>query len=514
MIFKSRITQAWKASDYVKTILQFCAHAIIIALLLFAAIVVRAHGFSAVKDIFAQSEKTLLFVYVVFAIVFLLAMLYLYFYFEFKDFLKSGKNICMLFLVLEFSIIASYVVGEISGVIYLRPLALCALLTLLLVDRRSAIIMNVTYCMIMFLIDSFTGMLGAETSKFVIDKAAYSTMIIGLATGMLGIYLINNVGSRVKVFFRGIYLSIPVIICTLCMEVSSDMILSSIIYGITSGMLSVVLMMATLPFFESVFNIVTDYRLSEITDHKSKLIRRLRDKAPGTYNHSLTVSTLAESCAAAIGENPLLARAAAFYHDIGKLKQPEYFTENQRGYNPHNELSPELSTDIIRAHARDGYDLIKKYRLPSVLADVAREHHGTLPIKYFYLKAKKYTEGELNIADFSYAGPRPQSKIAAIIMICDGCEAAVRSLPDRSQKKVDEMVCAIIEERMNLGQFNDCDLTMKDIDVIKSTISQSLGGVYHDRIKYPEVKIAKTKSKSVSDAELAEFGEKLEDDEN
>ena len=350
--------------------------------------------------------------------------------------------------------------------------------------------MNITYCLIMFMVDSYAG--GSTAGK-----ASYSTMIIGLTTGMLAIYLISGVGSRIKVFFRGLYISIPVIICTLCMEFGDpSKYLQLVIFGFTSGMLSVVLMMSTLPFFEYAFNVVTDYRLSEITDHKSKLIRELMVKAPGTFNHSLTVSTLAESCAVAIGENPLLARAAAYYHDIGKLKQPEYFTENQTGYNPHNELSPELSTDIIKAHTRDGYDLIKKYHLPDILADVAREHHGTLPIKYFYAKALKYTEGELDIADFSYAGPRPRSKIAAIIMICDGSEAAVRSLHDRSQEKVDQMVRMIIEERMDLEQFNECDLTMKDIDIIRSTISQSLGGVYHDRIKYPKLKIGKNRGES------------------
>lgn len=491
MIFKSRVTQPWRASDYVKTILQFFVHAIVISLLFFVAIIINVGGFSTAMKLFEQSDKTFTFIYVILAVMFLLAMVYLYFYFEFKDFLKSGKNVFMVFLVLELSIVISYAVGRFNHPhsLYARPMALCALLVLLLINRRSAIIMNITFCMIMFMIDSF-----ADVTVGINNKPAYSTMIIGLATGMLAIYLINNVSSRIKVFFRGIYISVPVIICTLCMEINQvDKILEYAVYGFTSGMLSVILMMAMLPFFEYAFNVVTDYRLSEITDQKSKLIHLLREKAPGTYNHSLTVSTLAESCAAAIGESPLLARAAAFYHDIGKLKQPEYFTENQTGYNPHNELSPELSTDIIRAHARDGYELIKKYHLPQILSDVAREHHGTLPIKYFYFKAKKYTEGDLDIADFSYAGPKPQSKIAAIIMISDGCEAAVRALPDRSQKKVDEMVCAIIEERMNLGQFTECDLTMKDINIIKSTISQSLGGVYHDRIKYPNVKIAKTK---------------------
>ena len=137
------------------------------------------------------------------------------------------------------------------------------------------------------------------------------------------------------------------------------------------------------------------------------------------------------------------------------------------------------------------YDLIRKYHLPQILADVAREHHGTLPIKYFYAKALKFTEGELNIADFSYNGPRPTTKIAAIIMICDGSEAAVRALNDRSQDKVDSVVKNIIEERMDLQQFIDCPITMKDLDIIRTTIAQSLGGVYHDRIKYPKVKLGR-----------------------
>lgn len=486
MIFKSKVTEPWKASDYAKTILQFLAHALVMVVLFFFAIVVNEGGFKAGIESFYDSERLFNGLYIVLAVAFLLAMVYLYFYCEYRDFLKSGKNIIMIFTVLELSLIISFLVGKYLSV-YARPISLCALLILLTVNRRSAIIMNITFCLLMFMVDSYAGGSG-------VGKASYSTMIIGLTTGMLAIYLISGVGSRIKVFFRGLYISIPVIICTLCMEFGDpSKYLQLIIFGFTSGMLSVVLMMSTLPFFEYAFNVVTDYRLSEITDHKSKLIRELMVKAPGTFNHSLTVSTLAESCAVAIGENPLLARAAAYYHDIGKLKQPEYFTENQTGYNPHNELSPELSTDIIKAHTRDGYDLIKKYHLPDILADVAREHHGTLPIKYFYAKALKYTEGELDIADFSYSGPRPRSKIAAIIMICDGSEAAVRSLHDRSQEKVDQMVRMIIEERMDLEQFNECDLTMKDIDIIRSTISQSLGGVYHDRIKYPKLKIGKNR---------------------
>ena len=239
--------------------------------------------------------------------------------------------------------------------------------------------------------------------------------------------------------------------------------------------------------FEAVFNMLTNYRLAEITDHKSKLIKRMIETAPGTFNHSMVVASLAETCATAIGENPLLARAAAYYHDIGKLKQPIYFTENQHGYNPHDDLTPELSTEIIRSHTKDGYDLIKKYHLPIILADVAREHHGTLPIQYFYAKALKYTEGELNIEDFSYPGPKPHSKIAAIIMLADGCEAAVRAQNDRSREKVEKIVGSIIADRMKLEQFSECEITMREIDLIREAIENGLSGVYHDRINYPKL---------------------------
>ncbi len=491
MIFKSKTVKPWTGKDYTKTIIHFIAHALLLALIYLFAVALNTGGIQGLTSFFANYETSMKFIYLLISMLFLLSMLYLYLYFEYRDFLKENKNILLLFLILEITLLVNYLVGKYVN-IYARPLAFCALLVLLLVNRRVSIMMNLTFCLLLFMMDVFT------IQSMVYGHEIYSSMFIGITTGLLSIYLVSNVSSRIKVFFMGIFISLPIITCIICLELfNTDKLIALIAYGFTSGMSSVVLMMATLPFLEQAFNMVTDYRLSEITDHKSKLIRQLMEKAPGTFNHSLTVSTLAESCAVAIGENALLARAAAYYHDIGKLKQPEYFTENQTGVNLHNELSPELSTDIIRAHTRDGYDLIRKYHLPKVLADVALEHHGTLPIKYFYAKALKFTEGELDIADFSYSGPRPQSKISAIIMICDGSEAAVRALSDRTQEKVDQVVRNIIEERMDLEQFNECDLTMRDIDIIRSTISQSLGGVYHDRIKYPKLKIGKAKKSPV-----------------
>jgi putative nucleotidyltransferase with HDIG domain len=249
--------------------------------------------------------------------------------------------------------------------------------------------------------------------------------------------------------------------------------------------------MVILPVFETLFNVVTDYRLSEITDHKFKVMRKLIEVAPGTFNHCLIVSNLAETCATAIGESSQIARAAAYYHDIGKIRNPDYFTENQQGTNPHNELTPELSAKIIMRHTADGAEILRRYRLPQILVDVAQEHQGTMPIRFFYVKASKMTDGELDIKNFSYPGPKPQSKIAAIIMIADSCEAKVRTLKDRSHENVDRAIKEIIEERMDMEQFSDCDLTLKDISIIRSSLVNALAGVYHDRVAYPKLKIGK-----------------------
>ena len=200
------------------------------------------------------------------------------------------------------------------------------------------------------------------------------------------------------------------------------------------------------------------------------------------------VAQLSETCAVAIGENAELARAAAYYHDVGKLKQPDCFTENQVGYNVHDELMPELSADIIRSHAKDGYELLTAARFPKIIADVAREHHGTLPIKYFYNKAMKLSGGDVNIDDYSYLGPTPQSKIAAIVMIADASEAAARALGDRSPAAVERVVRSIIEERMDLDQFAQCDITIRELTVIKQTLVEALSGVHHHRVEYPAIR--------------------------
>jgi putative nucleotidyltransferase with HDIG domain len=295
-----------------------------------------------------------------------------------------------------------------------------------------------------------------------------------------------------KLLIMSFLVSSPSLVCvamTVIEHGGSD-IVSDLICGVASGPLAMAIFLVLLPLFEAWFKKVSCFKFSELIEHNSKLIKKMIQQAPGTFNHCIVVSNIAEACAVAIGEDGLLARTCAYYHDIGKLRRPEFFKENQAdGFNPHDDLTPELSANIIKSHTQDGYDLIMKSRLPKEIADVCREHHGTLPILYFYGKAQKFTDGKVDIEQYSYAGPKPSTKIAAIIMIADGCEAAARSLQDRSRANVKNVVRKIVNERMQLGQFEECEITLNELNIIIHTVVNHLTGVYHSRIEYPKVSL-------------------------
>ena len=424
------------------------------------------------------------------ASVFLLCFtIYFYYFFEDKGVLATQKSIWLIFLMLDVSILVCYFFGYFFN-IYSRPVAMLALLALMLLGRRDAIFLNVIFALLMFAIDNFSNF--SEINAYA--NALPGTPLMTFSAGMIAIFVGNQVKTRLRSFLTGFAVCIPILLMIACLEYNRGLeMVYLLLYGLEAGIFSAVLFMALLPVFEAVFNCITDYRLRELTDHDAPLMREMKDRAMGTFNHSIVVAHLAEACAIALNEDTALARAAAYYHDVGKLRQPEYFTENQTGYNPHNELTPELSVDIIRSHARDGYELIRSKHLPQILADVALQHHGTLPVRYFYAKAMKISDGDVKIEEYSYSGPKPQSKIAAIIMIADASEAISRSLPDRSHQKVEKAVREIIEERMDLGQFDECDITMRDLSVIRVAIVNCLSGVYHGRIQYPQLKLQRKK---------------------
>jgi putative nucleotidyltransferase with HDIG domain len=369
--------------------------------------------------------------------------------------------------------------------------------------------MNITCSLFVFVVDNFS------TAEQVANNI-YSSLFLSFSSGMIAIFLFEHAKTRFHIVGIGVVIVFPVIMMIGLLEMSTLLegneagildvsaygkLLESIGFGVFGGIGSAVFYLAFLPVFEALFNCLTSFRVRELMGHDAKLLRTLQHEANGTFNHSQTVALLAGACADAIGEDADFAKAAALYHDVGKLHQPEYFTENQGDYNIHDELTPELSADIVRSHAQDGYDLILSHHLPQFLADVALQHHGTLPIRYFYAKAMKLTDGELNIDEFSYLGPKPQTKIAAIIMIADAAEASVRALKERTPEEVERTVRDIIEERMELEQFSECDITMADLTKIRMTIVNVLTGVYHHRVKYPKIKYKNSNGKKVGENE-------------
>ncbi len=493
-----KFERPWTKKDTCKSMLLYLLHFVI-----FIAIVAIVLFVDKIENIQQDiQENGANYLYALFSALLIVTIMYLYFLFEDKEMLLSGSNIALVFTVLDIYFLFAWFMGEKIN-LYARPVALVALLMFILIGRRQAVFLTIVSSLLMFIIDTFVGPGNIADGV----KEYYSSTIISFSAGMFAIFLCNQAKTRFAVIGVGFFIVIPIDLIIFLLELSTlfekgsqlgwssfQEILQSMGFGLFGGVMSTVIFLAVLPIFEGIFNRLTVFRLRELTSSDAKILKKLKEEAPGTYNHSMMVAQLAEASAAAIGENPDYARAAALYHDVGKLHNPEHFTENQGEYNLHDELSPELSADIIRSHAKDGYTLIKNNHLPDFLADVALQHHGTLPIRYFYAKALKLTDGELNIEDFSYLGPKPQTKIAAIVMIADASEAAVRAVNARTPEAAEKAIRAVVEERMNLEQFAECDITLGDLTKIRLALVDTLTGVYHHRIKYPKLRYTRTES--------------------
>jgi len=261
---------------------------------------------------------------------------------------------------------------------------------------------------------------------------------------------------------------------------------AALISGIASGVLA----FGAIVMLGHLFRITTVFELRELADPNHPLLRQLLLRTPGTYHHSLLVANLAERAAEVIGADPLVARVGAYYHDIGKMRNPLAFIENQTGTNPHDDLDPAVSASIVSAHVRDGLALADRYRLPPQIREIIPGHHGTSLIRYFHTLAQQ-RGAVIDEAAFRHPGPKPRSKEAGIIMLADGTEAAVRSIEDKTPEAIGEMVERIAAEKVADGQLDDCDLTLRDVQRVKEAFRELLAGVYHERIPYPEDRIAR-----------------------
>ncbi|MGL6064038.1 MAG: HD family phosphohydrolase [Fusobacteriaceae bacterium] len=363
-----------------------------------------------------------------------------------------------------------------SEYIYLIPFD--ALLFLLLILTN----INFSFIFTFFSLAFILPMIDFNTKYFIINIFAI----------IFGSYLVKKITTRSEVLSIGIKLSILKVLLYIILTIflndeSSSGTLKAIellISGIASGMIT----LALVPYFEKTFNLLDIFKLLELGDLSNPLLKRLSIEAPGTFQHSMMVATLSENAAEAIGASPIFCRVASYYHDIGKIKRPTFYIENQNpGENPHDKISPSMSCLIIKSHTKDGVEIGKKNQLPREIRDIMLEHQGTSFLAYFYNKAKKL-DPSVKINDFKYPGPKPKTKESALIMLADSIEAAVRSIDEKTPITIEEMVRKIINNKIDEQQLIDADLTFREIEVIIENFIKTLISIHHVRIKYPNQK--------------------------
>lgn len=427
-----------------------------------------------------QNKSVYLYVYIAVA-VFLAIILFLqynYVKMNYNDIFKNTKKLTLISVINIISLLFARTIGIISP--FLIPFACAPMMMTLLFNYKIAIVLSTLNIIIISAVNGFD----------------VQVIILGIVSSILGAALLRRMQQRNELLYSTVYIAVISAILSLSTGILvssnfSDVLLKG---GITiaGGLLSGVFALGILPFLEGTFNEVTSLKLLELSNPNNPLLKKLLMEAPGTYHHSMLVANLAEMAADVVGANSVITRIGSYFHDVGKIERPYFFGENQMGGdNPHNNIPPNLSTMIIKSHVNDGLELAKKYKLPKVIQDIIVEHHGKTLVKYFYYTMKNSAEDpdEIRESDYMYEGPIPSSKEAAIVMLSDSVEAAVRSIKELNKEKINEMVNFIINDKLSEGQLNNCNLTLKDIEKIRECFCTVLNGIYHQRIEYPKEKI-------------------------
>lgn len=396
-----------------------------------------------------------------------------------------------------------------------RRLALIALLFLLIgflayltreldVDAPIEYLIPVAAASMMLTIifDSRVGFYGTVVMAFIVAGIRgndYSVALAALVAGGFAVYSVRDMKNRTQIFRSLLFIALGYALVIIALgfehaELPAAMA-EKFIFALANAIVSPVLTYGLLIFLERVFRVTTDLTLIELAQFNHPLLRLLAEKAPGTYHHSMTMSTLTEAAAAAVGANEVLARVAAYFHDVGKIVKPTYFVENQRGTrNRHDKLAPRMSSLIIAAHVKEGMALAREYNLPEEIVEFIPMHHGTTRIDYFYNRALRLAQSsadeskidEINEEDYRYPGPKPQTKETGIMMLADAIEAAVRTLDDPTPQRLQGLIDELIKKRFEEGELDECPLTLKDLTKIKTAFLNVLVGVYHSRVKYPD----------------------------
>lgn len=437
---------------------------------------VRSHRTDAMLDIGAALYLICLFA--VFA-----AYLILYR----RRMVANRKHMLILSVMLALTVLLAFGLQALDGRI--TPSLIGVMLIALLVDGHIAMAANV---LLAFFIGWMAGGQGSGMLGF--DSVVMTTSM--LAGGQVAVYLLRGCQKRGTIITAGLFSGLVAALVILAAYVmagrSVGNILISAAWAVGSSVLSAVLVVGSLSLWENAFDVATSARLSELSNANHPLLRQLMTEAPGTYHHSMMTAALSESAAEAVEADPLLARVGAYYHDVGKLRRPLYFKENQKpGENIHDTLPPAESAAIILAHQKDGVILLNKHRMPSAVVQIAFEHHGTTMAAYFYQKAVRENGGrQISQKNFRYPGARPSTKESAIVLLADSCEAAVRSIDSPSRETVEETVEKIIKGKMDDGQLSAAPLTLRELYFIQQSFLRTFNGLLHERIAYPELNTA------------------------
>ncbi|WP_053991176.1 HD family phosphohydrolase [Mangrovimonas sp. TPBH4] len=389
-------------------------------------------------------------------------------------FLDNTKVTFIFFNIVFVILLTTLVVNYDSRYVYVIPLCILPLVLKAFFDARLGLFSHVLTVLLL---------------GFIVPNS-YEYIFLQIIAGIVTILTVSELYKRANLFISVGQITLIYIIAYFAFFVIHEGSVANLKWG-TFGLfilcgLATLFVQPLIYIYEKLFGLVSDVSLLELSDTNSKLLKELANKAPGTFHHSLNVANLAEASANEIGANAMLVRVGALYHDIGKMKNPTYFTENQStGINPHDELSPKESARIIIDHVIDGIEIAKKNNLPDRVIDFIRTHHGMSLVYYFYLKEREIDEN-MDKDEFRYPGPKPFSKETAILMMCDSVEAASKSLKEPSSTKIDKFVESIIGKQMESGQFLNANITFKEIEAIKKVLKSKLANIYHLRIEYPE----------------------------
>lgn len=403
-----------------------------------------------------------------------------------RDYFNKPRSIAMLYtLITLFPVVVSLMMRHNFLSVYMLPFAMVPIFVRVFMDSRTAFVCHVTMILI------------CTTAV----RYQYEFIIIQLVAGLIAIYSLRELTRRAQVFKTAILVGIGSTFVYLALQLMQDNDFSSMDHDMYYHfVVNAVLLLIAYPMMyiiEKMFGFVSSVTLFELSNTNRGLLRDLSEIAPGTFQHSITVGNLAAEIANKIGANALLVRTGALYHDIGKMKNPVFFTENQAGVNPHDTLSYQESARIIISHVTEGVKLAERENLPTIIRDFIVTHHGTGITKFFYIKYKnEHPEEEVDPAPFTYPGPNPFTREQAILMIADGVEAASRSLPEYTEESISTLVNRMIDQDVTDGYFKECPITFRDLAIAKLVLIERLKAIYHTRISYPEMKKASEEEKN------------------